>query len=110
MRNKFLLICALVFSIYSCGKSKTETNSSFATKAETKPQFDKSSFGVYKGVIVGSSGYIVFKINNGDNVVKGFLKIDGKEDCFNDERGIRCRQGYFKCLIYRKFFLHENQC
>lgn len=80
MRNKFLLICALALTIYSCGKSKTEKEPSFATKAETKPQFDKTSFGVYKGVIVGSSGYIVFRINNGDNVVKGFLKIDGKED------------------------------
>lgn len=80
MRVKFFILCALALTIFSCGKSKTEKDNSFATKAETKPQFDKTSFGVYKGVIVGSSGYIVFRINNGDNVVKGFLKIDGRED------------------------------
>ena len=80
MRNKLLLICALALTIYSCGKSQTDKANGLATTAETKSKYNNTSFGVYKGVIVGSSGYIVFRINNGDDVVKGNLKIDGRED------------------------------
>lgn len=70
--------CMVIF--YSCGKTDDTSAGELPSKAETKPQFDYTTFGVYKGVIIGSSGYIVFRINNGDDDVKGFLTIDGKKD------------------------------
>ncbi len=80
MRNA--LLCSLAtLLIFGCGKPDTKlSNNNLSAEAETKPQYDNTSFGVYKGVIIGSSGYIVFRINNGDNVVKGYLTIDDKKD------------------------------
>lgn len=66
--------------IFGCKKPDANENATFPNKAETKAQYDNTSFGVYKGVIIGSSGYIVFKINNGDNIIKGYLTIDDKKD------------------------------
>lgn len=79
--KKTLVLCTLAsMLIFSCTKPTTNENTSLPAKAETKPQYDNTSFGVYKGVIVGSTGSIVFRINNGDNVVKGYLSIDNKKD------------------------------
>lgn len=81
MKNRILLCSLASLLIFSCKKSDTKKDEvALPTKAETKAQYDNTSFGVYKGVIVGSTGFIVFRINNGDNVVKGFLSIDGKND------------------------------
>lgn len=78
-----LLILLSGIFIISCKKSSTDSNdnsNSLSTIPETKSQYDNTSFGVYKGVIIGSSGTIIFRINNGDNVVKGYLTIDNQKD------------------------------
>lgn len=66
----------------SCKKSNAGINNDngLSNIPETKPQYDNTAFGVYKGVIIGSSGTIIFRINNGDNVVKGYLTIDNQKD------------------------------
>ena len=103
MRNKFLLICVLALAIYSCGKNKTDKDNGLPSTAETKPKFDNTSFGVYKGVIVGSSGYIVFRINNGDDVVKGTLKIDGREDVLTTKEKLIAGQRISNVLFTGSF-------
>jgi hypothetical protein len=81
MKNTLFLPVLAVLLIFGCGKpNPNSTQSAFPSKAETKPQYDQTSFGVYKGVIIGSSGFILFRINNGDNIVKGYLTIDDKKD------------------------------
>lgn len=85
-----LLACMAIF--YSCGKTNDTSAGELPSKAETKPQFDNTTFGVYKGVIIGSSGYIVFRINNGDGDVKGFLTIDGKKDVLTTNQAITAGQ------------------
>lgn len=81
MKNTLFLCSLTTMLIFGCGKPDTKSsNNSLPAKAETKRQYDNTSFGVYKGVIIGSSGYIVFRINNGDNVIKGYLSIDDKKD------------------------------
>jgi hypothetical protein len=79
-----LFIAALVIVLFACSKSDTASDPSpttgLATASETKPQYNNTSFGVYKGVIIGSTGTIVFRINNGDNVLKGYLVIDNVKD------------------------------
>ena len=103
MRNKLLLICALALTIYSCGKNKTDKDNGLPSTAETKQKFDNTSFGVYKGVIVGSSGYIVFRINNGDDVVKGTLKIDGREDVLTTKEKLIAGQKISNVLFTGSF-------
>ena len=83
MNKKYFLIASIVISLFACNKSKNETkitDNGLPAAPETKLQFDNTSFGVYKGVIIGSSGTIIFKINNGDNIIKGFLDIDNFKD------------------------------
>ena len=83
IKKTFLYVLAAAAFLFSCSKSKkTETNfsSNLATKAETKAQFNNTSFGVYKGVVAGSTGYIIFKINNGDGIVKGYLTYNNTSD------------------------------
>jgi hypothetical protein len=48
----------------------------FATSPETKPQYNNTAFGVYKGILVGSSGIIKLVINNGDSMVKAYIFLD----------------------------------
>ena len=86
MSNKLLLFMACITILVSCQKSSNEQdnsnnqNTGLPSSAETKPQYNNTSFGVYKGVIIGSTGTIVFKINNGDNILKGYLAIDNTKD------------------------------
>lgn len=77
-----LLIPSFAIALFACQKSNTTTIpvTELATAPETKAQYNNTSFGVYKGVIIGSTGTIVFKINNGDNIVKGYLVIDNTKD------------------------------
>jgi len=71
--QKKVYLSVLVVILFACNKSDTDNNGNnvgLSTSPETKPQYNNTVFGVYKGVIIGSSGTIIFKINNGDNVVK----------------------------------------
>lgn len=61
MKNTILFLLFSTILIFSCSKLDDKTSNQFPTNAETKPQCDNTSFGVYKGVIIGSSGYIVFE-------------------------------------------------
>jgi len=76
-------IATFAIALLACHKSETPAGppgSGSATTLGTKAQYNNSSSGVYKGVVIGSTGTIVFTINNGDNVVKGFLNIDNQPD------------------------------
>lgn len=78
MRKPIYLLSILSVVLFACSKSSTNNNDSntgLSTSPETKQQYNNTTFGVFKGVIIGSSGTIIFKINNGDNVVKGYLSI-----------------------------------
>ncbi len=84
MKTLFYLSILSTLLFFACKKSAEQTVDKHPpgvpTSAETKSQFDNTSFGVYKGVVVGSSGIIVLKINNGDNTVIGYLTIDNQKD------------------------------
>jgi hypothetical protein len=93
MKNTLFILCLLVCSLLACKKSKTDsTDNTLPKEAETKSQFNNTSFGVYKGVIVGSSGTIVFRINNGDNIVKGYLSIDNVKDTLSTTQQLTAGQ------------------
>lgn len=58
------------------------------TSAETKPPFDNTSFGVYKGVLIGSSGIIIIKVKNGDNHIRGYLTINNQKDTLSTTQSL----------------------
>ncbi|MBL7740391.1 MAG: hypothetical protein JNK14_14335 [Chitinophagaceae bacterium] len=81
MKKLVSLIIALTLVAIACKKTKTDPPpDGFPTSAETKPQYNNTSFGVYKGIIVGSTGTVVLRINNGDTIVKGYLSIGSVKD------------------------------
>lgn len=47
---------------------------------ETTAEFDNSNFGLYKGVIAGSSGTIKIEVGNGNNEFKAILVMDKNTD------------------------------
>lgn len=82
MKTIVYLFALSVILFSACKKSSTEEQlpDGLPKTAETKSQYNNTSFGVYKGVILGSSGNIILRINNGDNTVKGYLTIDNQND------------------------------
>jgi len=70
----------------SCSKKSSSTPAptyscaSCNTTPEAVAANDGSSKGIYKGVIVGSSGTIKFDIMNHDSTIKAYLVIDGVHD------------------------------
>ena len=56
----------MVFSACESKEKEVEQEKSKETTAE----FDNSNYGLYKGVIVGSSGTIKIEVNNGSGIIK----------------------------------------
>ena len=77
----FLLGLAIVLQS-SCTKEATAPlpDLAFADTSETKPWLDNTNFGVYKGVLTGTSGRIKLYFNNGDDVMKAYLWLDSLSD------------------------------
>jgi len=74
----FTIASMLTFA--ACGDDESEIIEEPTGSTETTAEFDNSGFGLYKGVIVGSSGTIKIEINNGNDVTKAFISIDNKTD------------------------------
>lgn len=86
------LVIALVFPFCKKTGSTPQPPAGFPSSAETKPQYNNTSFGVYKGIVVGSAGTIIIRINNGDTLVKGYLNIDNLKDTLSTTRKLTAGQ------------------
>ena len=76
MRTKLFLIAPILFLFLSCS-SDDSSSVEFATTPETKPEVDGTSFGVYKGLLMGVEGSVKVVINNGDNMANAYIYRDG---------------------------------
>ncbi len=90
MKTQNILFSFLVASLFflACSKNSNSTNSSTPTdltKATPVAQYDKSNFGLYKGVFVGSTGIVVISVNN-DNSISALLKVDGTNFTFTSSQ------------------------
>jgi hypothetical protein len=76
------LVCAAAMLVMvSCDKGDgNDENGTVSQSTETTAEFDDSNFGLYKGVIAGSSGTIRIEIKNGNGVATANLTIDGESD------------------------------
>ena len=82
MKKKLLFIFTIIGSVLfmACDSDDDEKDPKPETSTETTAEFDNTSFGLYKGVVVGSSGTIKVTFNNGNSEVKAYLKIDGRNE------------------------------
>ena len=76
MKKIFTLLLIGIFCIGCSSDSDSDSGSSLATTPSAKAEYDSSNFGIYKGVIIGSTGVITINIKNDGNL-KATLVIDG---------------------------------
>ncbi len=76
MKKIFTLLLIGIFCIGCSSDSDSDSGSSLATTPSAKVEFDSSNFGIYKGVIIGSTGVITINIKNDGNL-KATLVLDG---------------------------------
>lgn len=80
-------VVAMFFLLNGCKKKEDDkpttpttpsyTCASCTTAPEAKAANDNTSKGIYKGIIIGSSGTIKFDLANGDSTIKAYMTIDG---------------------------------
>lgn len=80
--NFFIIACILLTaSMSSCKKDDAKTDSYKCTTCKTTPDAlvanDGSSKGVYKGIIIGSTGTIIFNLMNGGATITATMVLDG---------------------------------
>lgn len=87
--KKLLIAILMSAGLFSCSKDKTtdpdpdpaDTTykcASCKTAPEAKAEYNSSSAGVYKGVLVGSTGTIALYLYNTGTEVKALVAFDGK--------------------------------
>ncbi len=100
MKQYFLTTLILILFSTSCSKSKNDPQpDNLPTSSETKPQYNNTSFGVYKGVVLGSTGTIVLRINNGDTIVKAYLSISNTKDTLSTTQPLSAGQPIVNLLF-----------
>jgi len=87
LSSVLLPVIAAFFMLNGCKKKEDEkpatpttpayTCTTCTTTPEAKAANDNTSKGIYKGVIIGSSGTIKFDLANGDSTIKAYMTIDG---------------------------------
>jgi hypothetical protein len=79
MKLKFALICLFTVIIASCSDDEEAYKcSTCSTTPDANAAYDASAQGVYKGLVVGSSGTIQFNIKNDGSTYSATLVLDGE--------------------------------
>lgn len=104
MKKVFSIVFALTIVFIACKKSNTNPpDNDLPKSAETKSQYNNTSFGVYKGVTIGSTGTIVLRINNGDTIVKAYLSINNIKDTLSTTQQLTAGQPITNLLLTGRF-------
>lgn len=86
MKKSLLLLLSAFTIMYACKKDEEPTPSTpepykcttCITAPEAKAQYNDNSGGVYKGVLVGSTGTIALYLHNTGTEVQALVSFDGK--------------------------------
>ena len=76
----------------SSNSSNVNSNQNLAQAPSANAQYDNSNYGIYKGVIIGSSGTIVLDISNSNDSLSATLIIDGVTHHFFTNQSIQQNQ------------------
>jgi hypothetical protein len=101
--NRFLAVPFALAIAFLAGCGDDEKAPSFLTQPEARAENDNSGKGIYKGVLIGSSGHLKVDIDNsGDGSISLTLTLDDvrynltTEQRYNPEVGF---QGYFRGTV-----------
>ena len=79
MKKIFFFLAIASMTVFNACKDDGDPEKQ-PMSTETKAEFDNSNFGLYKGVIVGSSGTVKIQVNNGNNEAKADIVMDGRTE------------------------------
>lgn len=81
MKKLIIALSIFLFAFQSCKKSENSPTPYTCATCKNTPDAlavnDASSKGIYKGVILASTGTVVFDVQNGGNTITAKLTIDG---------------------------------
>ena len=78
--KKLILTLFLGALMLSCS-SDSSSDSGLSETPTAKSEYDSNSYGIYKGIFVGSTGYIVININN-EGSLSATLTINGSSSTY----------------------------
>ncbi len=91
MKKLFSLLFIVTFLV-SCSKdSSSDSTPNLSNTPLAKAEFDGSNFGIYKGVIIGSTGVITINIKN-DGALTATLVLDGVTSNFTSNGNVTLGQ------------------
>lgn len=75
-----LTVLTITLGLFSCKKSSEDAYkcSACITTAEAKAANDASNKGIYKGVVIGSTGFIKFDVQNDGSTISAVMVLDGQ--------------------------------
>ena len=82
MKISSLIVCALALLTFASCKRQNRNNPPYSCAAcvrqpDALAANDASSKGIYKGIVIGSSGTIMFDIANNGTSITALMVIDG---------------------------------
>ena len=81
MIQKIIVLLGLLI-LHSCSNCDPSTDEKLPNESIAKTAYNNSNFGIYKGILVGSSGIVMININN-NGTTNALLTIDGVRLEFN---------------------------
>ena len=86
MKKLLYTFAVLTLIFTSCSSDDSDTNS-LSGNADANADYNATNFGIYKGVMVGSSGVVFVNINNDGNVLAKMI-VDGNTHNFTTEQSV----------------------
>jgi hypothetical protein len=75
MTSKIIALLGLL-TLHSCSNCDTNTEDKLSNESIAKTAYNNSNFGIYKGILVGTSGTVLINLNNNETT-NAILTIDG---------------------------------
>lgn len=81
MIQKIIILLGLLI-LHSCSNCDPSADEKLPNESIAKTAYNNSNFGIYKGILVGSSGIVLINLNN-NSTTNALLTIDGVRHEFN---------------------------
>ena len=77
MMKKLIILFTVLSALFACSKSGNELSADdFPSAPHALPAYDNTSFGVYKGIFMGTPGSFQLNIKNGNDIAEGYVFIN----------------------------------
>lgn len=74
------LLVSVPLILSACSDDSASSTTQLSTTPTALAAYDNSSAGIYKGIVVGSSGHFELKIKNGSDTIACYFVFDGVSD------------------------------